>query len=130
MATNITVSQSLATSYVSGATITATDAGANVTISVSAHNRYYPQANGSVSYVTVNAGSVTGLAYSTQYFIFYDDPARTGGTVTYQQTNNAVYAAQLGELHVVGAVTTPAALGAPIGGSYTRPPGSGAISNL
>ena len=130
VATTISSAQQLGTSYVSGAVLTATDAGANATVTVGAHSRYYPQNNGTVTIVAVNTGTVTGLAYSTKYFIYYGDPARTGGAVTYAATTSAAAAAQIGNRHIVGAVTTPAAAGAAITGAYTRPPGSGAISLL
>jgi hypothetical protein len=114
----------LANSYVSGATITATDVGAHVTVAISAHTRKYPQPDGSTVDVAVSGGSVTGLIYSTTYFIYYDDPARAGGAVTYAATTSDTTAAQIGDRHVVGQVTTPAALAAPSGGSAIRPPGS------
>jgi hypothetical protein len=117
----------LANSYVSGATITATDAGADVTISISAHTRYYPQSDGTTTSVAVSAGTIIGQAYSTFYYIYYDDPARAGGTVTYVATTSDVTAAQTGDRHTVGSVTTPAALAAPSGGSPIRPPGPGQV---
>lgn len=126
-ADDVTETQELATSYVSGATITATDVGADVTITISAHTRNYPQPDGSVTSVAVNGGSLTGRNYSTSYFIYYDDPARTGGAVTYQSTTSEATAAQVGDRHTVGSVITPAALGAPSDGRYVRPPGPGAI---
>jgi hypothetical protein len=117
----------LANSYVSGATITGTDAGADVTISISAHTRYYPQSDGTTTSVAVNAGSITGQAYSTFYYIYYDDAARAGGAVTYLATTSDVTAAQTGDRHTVGSVTTPAAAAAPSGGSPIRPPGPGQV---
>ena len=51
----------LTASGVTGLTLTATDAGANATITVSAHTRVY----GDGTSVSVNGGSVTALAYST-----------------------------------------------------------------
>jgi hypothetical protein len=112
---------------VTGATITATDAGADVTITISAHTRHYPQPDGSTVDVAVSGGSLTGRAYSTTYYIYYDDPSRAGGAVTYQSTTSEATAAQIGDRHTVGGVTTPAALGAPKTGGYTRPPGPGQV---
>lgn len=126
-ADEITESSALASSYVSGITISATDAGANATITISAHTRHYPQPDGSTVDVSVNGGSVTGLAYSTTYFIYYDDPTRSGGVVTYQASTSDATAAQIGDRHTVGAIVTPAAAAPDTGGNYVRSPGSGAI---
>lgn len=113
----------LANSWVTGLTISAADVGANVTVTLSAHTRHYPQANGTTTTVSVNGGTVTGLAYSTDYWIYYDDAARTGGAVTYAATTSPATAAQTGNRHAVGAVTTPAAAAPPSDGNVVRPPG-------
>lgn len=110
-------------SYVTGATIAGIDAGSDVTVTVSGHTRVY--ADG-VS-VSVSAGNITGLSYSTDYFIYYDQPSRAGGSVTYQATTSSSTAAQIGDRHLVGSVTTPAAASPPTGGRYVEPPGVGNI---
>lgn len=130
VADDITDSNALGTSYVSGITITATDAGADATITISAHTRHYPQPDGTTVDVSVSGGSVTGLSYSTVYYIYYDDAARAGGAVSYQATTSDTTAAQLGDRHTVGAVETPAAAGAPTGGQGVRASGPGAIGSL
>lgn len=114
---------SLANSGVSGAVLSATDAGTDATVSVTAHTRLY----GNGTSVLVDAGSVTGLAYSTAYYVYYDDPSRTGGAVTYQATTSEATAAQTGDRHLVGTVATPAALGADTSGKYVKPPGAGSL---
>lgn len=124
-ADNITDANEISTSYVSGATISATDAGTDATITISAHTRHYPQPDGTTINVSVNGGSLTGRAYSTKYYIYYDQASRAGGAVTYASTTSEP--AQLGDRHVVGSVTTPAAAGAPSSGGTVRPPGTGAI---
>lgn len=126
-ATTSAAETQLADSYVGGATITATDAGANVTITISAHTRYYPQANGTTTSVAVSGGSVTAQPYSTLIYIYYDDPTRVGGAVTYLATTSSLTAAQAGARHTVGSVTTPAALAAPAGGHTVAPRGIGSI---
>lgn len=126
-ADDITAASALSSSYVSGCTITATDAGANATITISAHTRHYPQPDGTTVDVSVSGGSVTALAYSTTYFVYYDDAARAGGAVTYQATTSDSTAAQYGDRHTVGAATTPAALGASIPGGTVHASGSGSI---
>jgi hypothetical protein len=111
----------LTDSYVSGLTITATDAGSDVTISVSAHTRHYPQPDGTTRDVSVNAGSVLAQPYSTNLWIYYDQASRAGGAVTYAAATAPV--AQVGDRHSVGGVATPAALGAPVPGKPVRAPG-------
>lgn len=123
----ITTSSELGESYVSGITLTATDAGTDATINISAHTRHYPQPDGSSVDVAVSAGSVTGLAYDTIYFIYYDDPTRAGGAVTYQATTTETTAAQIGDRHTVGATRTPLAGAADTSGATTRPPGTRAV---
>lgn len=114
---------SLANSGVTGATITATDAGADATITISAHTRVY----GDGTTVSVNGGSITGRAYSTLYYIYYDQASRAGGAVTYLSTTSESTAAQTGDRHLVGVVTTPAAAAPDTGGDYVGAPGLGSI---
>jgi hypothetical protein len=113
----------IANSYVTGVTITGTDAGANATINISAHTRYYADGTN----VAVNLGSVTGLSYSTLYYIYYDQASRAGGAVTYQATTSEATAAQIGDRHTVGSVTTPAAAAPDNTGDFVYPPGVGNI---
>lgn len=91
--------------------LTATDGGATATISIAAFVR---QAGfGSVSY---NAGSILGLAFSTTYYIYCDDPSYAGGAVTYLATTTpSVVAAGSGRIYV-GFITTPADGGGGTGG--------------
>lgn len=110
-------------SYVGGVTMIGADVGASATVSISGHTRYYADGTS----VSVTGGSVTGLAYSTDYFIYYDQPSRAGGSVTYQATTSETTAAQVGDRHLVGMVTTPAALAPDTDGRYVRPPGVGDI---
>lgn len=128
-ATAITEASALQSSYIVGApALSATDAGADVTIAIGAHTRRYPQPDGSNVDVAVNAGNITGRAYSTLYYIYYDDPARTGGAVTYLSTTNQTTAAQTGTRHFVGQVLTPAAAAGPTGGNIIGPPGPGQVA--
>lgn len=113
----------LANSGVTGATITASDAGTDATVTISGHTRVY----GDGATVSVTGGSVTGLSYSTFYYVYYDQPSRAGGSVTYQVTTSAASAAQTGNRHLVGSVTTPAAAGAPTDGGLVQPPGVSGI---
>ena len=103
----------------SGLTLTATDAGTDATVNISAHTRIY----GDGSSVSVSAGSITGLAYSTDYWVFYDDPTRAGGAVTYQHSTDPADAVQTGDKHSVGAVTTPVAAAPDNNGKEVLPAG-------
>lgn len=122
-ADDATAQTAIANSYVTGATVSATDAGASATINITAHTRFYADGTS----VSVNAGSLTGRSYSTLYYIYYDQASRAGGAVTYQSTTTAADAAQLGDRHVVGSVTTPAAAAPDTDGGIIEPPGAGNI---
>jgi hypothetical protein len=104
-------------SGVTGATITATDAGASATIAITAHTRVYG----------VNAGSVTGQPYATLIYVYYDQASRAGGAVTFRATTSQSIGAQTGSRHLVGQVLTPAAAAAPTLGDYVGAPGFGGI---
>lgn len=99
--------------------LTATDSGAGTTINIAAHNRLYPDG----SSVAVNSGVITPRAYSTEYWVYYDDPTRAGGAVTYQDTTTEATAAQAGDRHLVGKITTPAAAAPDTNGLYKKYPG-------
>jgi hypothetical protein len=99
--------------------LTATDFGAGATINIAAHNRLYPDG----SSVAVNPGSITPRAYSTEYWVYYDDPTRVGGAVSYAATTTEADAAQAGDRHLVGKITTPAALDPDTNGLYKKYPG-------
>lgn len=122
-ADSVAADSALANSGVTGATITGSDAGASATATVSGHTRVY----GDGVTVSVTGGSVTALAYATFYYIYYDQASRAGGSVTYQATTSAATAAQTGNRHLVGSVTTPAAAGASTDGGLVQPPGVSGI---
>lgn len=116
-----TAQNNLTNSYPSTNPLSATDAGANATITIAGHNRIY----GDGTTVAITGGSLTALAYSTEYFVYYDDPTRAGGAVTFVSTTSATTAAQTGDRHLVGSVTTPAAAAPPTTGEAVQPPGVG-----
>lgn len=119
-AESVTASSALANSTVTGLTITATDAGADVTISISAHTRVY----GDGTTAAISGGTITGRPYSTDLWVFYDAAKGTAGAVTYQAATTVQgNASGNPNRHFVGAVTTPAALGSPIDGFPVLPPG-------
>lgn len=111
----------LSGSGVTGMTFSATDAGTNATITISSHTRVYSDG----VQVSVSGGSVTGLSYSTRYYVYYDDPEFDGGGVSYVATTVQADSAQTGNRHFVGTVVTPAAAGAPQDGQTPPVPGHG-----
>lgn len=117
----------LANSYTTGlaGNITQADAGSDVTVTIPTHTRVYA---GTVPQVSVTGGTITGLAFVTDYLIFYDDPELDGGAVTYQTTTTAAdayFSSAHPWRHFVARVTTVAdgGTGGSTGGS--GPPGSG-----
>jgi hypothetical protein len=118
-AAQVTADSSLANSFATGLTVTATDAGANATITMSAHTRVY----GDGTSVAVNGGAVTGLLHSTAYWVYYDQASRLGGAVTYAASTSVQGNGTSPDRHFIGAVTTPAPAGGPNNGNPVRPPG-------
>ena len=123
----ITSTNALGESYVTGMTMVAQDVGTDATITISGHIRHYPQPDGSTDDVAVTGDDVTGLAFDTLYYVYYDDAARAGGAVTYSATTTEATASQTGDRHTVGAIRTPVDGAADTGGSGTRPPGTRAV---
>lgn len=110
VATAQTVESSLVNSYTtvpSGDLISATSTGDVV---IQTHTRHYgnPILNPSVS-VTGTTISTTGVA-GEFVRVYYDNPSRAGGAVSYLYTIDPTAApTQTGARHVVGAVQIPAA---------------------
>lgn len=103
-------------------TLTAADVGSDVTITVAAHTRYYPEDTN----LSVSGGTITGLSFSTTYAVYYDDATRQNGSPTFLattslRTGQANYAEGR---HYVGTVTTPADGAASTTGG-APPPASG-----
>lgn len=111
----------LANSYVQGLTITASDAGASASIVISNHNRVY--ATMPPTSVAVTGATLTGKAYSSLFFLYYDQPTRSGGPVSFIASLVSTDVAQVGDRHSVGQILTPAALGLPRDGAGVAPPG-------
>lgn len=115
---------SLTASGVTGTNIlTATDAGTDATIIVDNHTRVY----GDGTTLAITGASLTGRAYSTTFFVYYDDPTRADTTPAFQTTTSEATAAQTGDRHLVGMVVTPAAAAPDTDGDYVRVPGVGGI---
>ena len=92
---------------------TAADVGATATVSVAAHNVIYDA--GTVAY---NSGSVAGLAFSTEYSIYADDPTKAGGAVTYLATTDKTDLPSNAGRYFVGKITTPADGAGDTGGDW------------
>lgn len=108
--------------------LSADDAGTDATITIAAHTRVYPvQGTVDVADLSVLAGSVTGLAFSTGYYVYYDDTTLADTTPTFLAATDSE-TAQVGAAagrHFVGFVTTPADGGGSTGGTGGFPPGGG-----
>lgn len=112
-----------AISYPFGVTITAEAVDATFAkIVISDHSRIYLNLS-----VAVDGGEVAGVAYATDYWIYYDDPDRAGGAVTYFATTtqlDAFASAEHPDRLYVGSVLTPATeTDPPTEGVPGRPPG-------
>ena len=110
--------------------LTATDAGATATVNVAA----FTQRIQGVADKSINSGSVTGLSFSTLYFIYYDDAGFAGGAVTYAAATTKETAINGAGRFFVGSILTPAdggadtvgfndgGVGAQTGGHISRKP--------
>lgn len=94
--------------------LTATSGGV---VTVAAHTRIY----GDGTTATVSGGTVSGFASGANVTIYYSDPARAGGAVSFQGTTEAV--AQTGDRHIVGQVLIPAVGEADAAGAGPTAPG-------
>jgi hypothetical protein len=111
-----------------GSVITAADVGTDVTITIAGHTRVYPvQGTIDVPDVAITGGTITGKAFSTRYYIYYDDTTLANTAPTFIATTNSA-TAQVGAAagrHFVGYVDTPADGGTSTGGTGGGPPGGG-----
>lgn len=92
---------------VPGTILTGHDTGTDVTVTVASHDRHY----GDNSVTTgVSGTTFTGLAYSWDYYIYYDDTTTSDTTPTYQITHAAAQAMpnKAAGRHFCGKITTPA----------------------
>jgi hypothetical protein len=115
---------SISTSWTSPGTIlSASDAGSDATITIANHTRKYTDASSK----SVTGGSITGLAYSTTYTVYYDQVSRAGGAVTYHATTdpNVGLANAAAGRHWCGKITTPASGGGGTSGGVDPPGGGG-----
>lgn len=102
---------------VSGNPLTAADVGATATITIAAWTGHL----GTGLSISFNSGSVAGLAFSTTFYVYADDPNREGGAVTYTATTTKTDIGDNDGRIFIGTVVTPAdggggTSGSPIGG--------------
>lgn len=121
-AASVTSEQSIVTSFPDNfvAPLISADNLGNVTIA--AHDRIYGDSVLNPPVAVAGAILATGAAAASVVRVYYNDPARAGGSVTYLYTvDPAAPPVQGGNTHSVGAVTIPAA--GTQGGNGVRPPG-------
>ena len=108
--------------------LTAADVGSDATITIANHDRIYPvQGTIDVPDLAIIGGTLTGRAFSTVYYVYYDDATLADTTPTYVSTTDAA-TAQVGAAsgrHFVGVITTPTDGGGGTGGGGGSPPGGG-----
>jgi hypothetical protein len=83
--------------------LTATDAGSNATISIAA----FTMRTGSKGDISYSSGSITALAYSTLYYVYFDDAALAGGAATYNATTTKSTANNGAGRFFLGSIFTP-----------------------
>jgi hypothetical protein len=81
--------------------ITASDGGGTATITIAAHG--LDTSTGLISY---NAGTITGLAFETLYFVYAVDASYAGGAVTYLASTDSTDLVTSVGTYYVGQVTT------------------------
>ncbi|NQD37481.1 hypothetical protein HPT27_10620 [Permianibacter sp. IMCC34836] len=94
-----------------GTGISAADVGSTATITIPAWTLETDV--GSISY---NSGSITGLSFSTKYFVYCTDSDLQGGAVTYVASTDYKAPSQNADRVFVGSITTPADGGGGTGG--------------
>lgn len=119
------IENSLVNSYIDSTSFTAPliSAASTGAITVQTHTRIYgdPTLNPNVS-VTGQSSMASGGVSGDTVRVYYNDPTRAGGAVTYHFTvDPAAPPVQTGDTHSVGSVIIPAT--GTTGGKYVKPPG-------
>jgi hypothetical protein len=108
--------------------LSAADVGSDATITIAAHTRVYPvQGSIDIPDLAVAGGTITGLGFTTDYYVYYDDTTLADTTPTYQATIDSAEAQVGGAAgrHFVGYIATPANGGGGTSGTGGAPPGGG-----
>lgn len=121
---SVTLSNAISASWISPSSVlSASDAGTDATVTIAGFTRLYDDG----ASVDVTGGSLTGLTYSMEYAVYYDDMTRASTTPTFVATTLTGQARHnfAAGRHYVDTITTPASGdGDTSGGGYT-PPGGG-----
>jgi hypothetical protein len=111
-----------------GSVLSAADVGSDCTVTIANHTRVYPvQGSIDVPDVSITGGTITGLAFSTRYYVYYDDTTLSNTTPTFLATTTSA-TAQVGAAagrHFVGYIDTPADGGGSTSGIGGGTPGGG-----
>lgn len=121
--------QARLTSYPNpGSVLSAADVGASVTITIAGHVRVYPvQGDVDIPDVTVTGGTLTGLSFSTRYYVYYDDVTLALVNPVFLVTTISA-TSQVGAAvgrHFLGFIDTPADGAGDTSGAGGGPPGAG-----
>ncbi len=81
--------------------LSSSDAGSTATISVASHT-----VQGGFGTISYNSGSITGLAFGTDYYVYADDPTYAGGAVTYVATTTPSTVTANSGRYFVGSILT------------------------
>jgi len=116
------ITQTITNSYTDPSVVlTSSYNGTSGTITIAAHQRVYTDG----MTVSVAAGSLTGFNPDTYQYVYYQDPTRAGGAVTYQATTDIQTAAQINGVHSLGGILIPKTSGGTGSGGGSTPPGTG-----
>jgi hypothetical protein len=111
-----------------GSILSAADVGTDCTITIANHVRVYPvQGSIDVPDVSITGGTLTGKAFSTRFYIYYDDTTLAVTAPTFVATTSSAMA-QVGAAagrHFLGYIDTPPDGGAGTSGEGGAPPGGG-----
>lgn len=127
-ANSVATANAISSSFISPSSVLiGTDAGSDATISISDFTRYYPDIGTSVNITSIP--DITGLSYTTQYYIYYDDATLANTSPTFVATTNSLICRHnyVAGRHYVDTILTPAAAGSPTSGGGYSPPGGGEI---
>lgn len=100
-ADSLDAAQELANSLLDPAVVLSADSSGTITIA--SHDRVYGGTGGTVA---ITGDTISGFTPGDYVNVYYSDPTRAGGAVTFQGTTGTV--AQEGATHTVGGVQIPA----------------------
>lgn len=119
---SVTSETSLTSSYPSNFVSPLISSDNTGVVTIANHDRVYGDSTLNPTVAVVGGIVATGTSPGQTVRVYYNDPTRSGGSVTYLFTvDPAEPPVQTGDTHSVGAATVPA--GAPEPGGPVRPPG-------